>query len=42
MPRIEIIKNKYKNEGLWSAAKEVPVQGWDLVKKIRVKQLLLL
>lgn len=33
MPRIETIKNKYRNEGLWSAAKEVPVQGWDLVKE---------
>ncbi|QJT94664.1 hypothetical protein HGO53_05370 [Wolbachia endosymbiont of Diaphorina citri] len=33
MAKIEIIKNKYKNEGLWSAVKEVPVQGWDLVKE---------
>ncbi|AZU37965.1 hypothetical protein BBB02_01405 [Wolbachia endosymbiont of Bemisia tabaci] len=27
------MKNKYKNEGLWSAVKEVPVQGWGLVKE---------
>lgn len=33
MAKIETIKNKYKNEGLWSAVKEVPVQGWDLVKE---------
>ncbi|WP_265022554.1 hypothetical protein [Wolbachia endosymbiont (group B) of Ischnura elegans] len=33
MGRIEEIKNKYRSEGLWSAAKEVPVQGWDLVKE---------
>ncbi|MCA7010112.1 hypothetical protein [Wolbachia endosymbiont of Tribolium confusum] len=33
MTRIEMIKNKYKSEGLWSAAKEVPVQSWDLVKE---------
>lgn len=33
MPRLEAIKNKYQNEGLWSAVKEVPVQGWDLVKE---------
>lgn len=33
MARIEEIKNKYKREGLWSAAKEVSVQGWDLVKE---------
>ncbi|WP_264682997.1 MULTISPECIES: hypothetical protein [unclassified Wolbachia] len=33
MARIEEIKNKYRSEGLWSAAKEVPVQGWDLVKE---------
>ncbi|WP_143689392.1 hypothetical protein [Wolbachia endosymbiont of Nilaparvata lugens] len=33
MPRLEAIKNKYQSEGLWSAVKEVPVQGWDLVKE---------
>ncbi|WP_264704597.1 hypothetical protein [Wolbachia endosymbiont (group B) of Apotomis betuletana] len=33
MRRIEEIKNKYRSEGLWSAAKEVPVQGWGLVKE---------
>ncbi|OAB82326.1 hypothetical protein WSTR_01295 [Wolbachia endosymbiont of Laodelphax striatellus] len=33
MDKIETIKNKYNNEGLWSAVKEVPVQGWDLVKE---------
>ncbi|WP_425384469.1 hypothetical protein [Wolbachia endosymbiont (group B) of Eupithecia inturbata] len=33
MRRIEEIKNKYRSEGLWSAAKEVPVQGWVLVKE---------
>lgn len=33
MEAIEEIKNKYRNEGLWSAAKEVPVQGWYLVKE---------
>lgn len=33
MPKIETIKNKYRNEGLWSAVKEVPVQSWNLVKE---------
>lgn len=33
MTRIEAIKDKYRNEGLLSAAKEVPVQGWGLVKE---------
>ncbi|WP_395461157.1 hypothetical protein [Wolbachia endosymbiont (group B) of Ablattaria laevigata] len=33
MRGIKEIKNKYRSEGLWSAAKEVPVQGWDLVKE---------
>lgn len=32
MSRIEAIKNKYK-EGVWPAVKEVPVQGWNLVKE---------
>lgn len=33
MATFEAIKRKYTNEGLWSAAKEVPVQGWGLVKE---------
>ncbi|MFT4314392.1 MAG: hypothetical protein AB3P11_04835 [Wolbachia pipientis] len=33
MGKFEEIKKKYANEGLWSAAKEVPVQGWNLVKE---------
>ncbi|MGL9779900.1 MAG: hypothetical protein ACR5K5_06735 [Wolbachia sp.] len=33
MPKIETIKNKYRDEGLWSAVKEVPVQSWNLVKE---------
>ncbi|WP_253303269.1 hypothetical protein [Wolbachia endosymbiont of Phyllotreta cruciferae] len=33
MARIEVIKQKYSQEGLWSATKEVPVQGWNLVKE---------
>ncbi|WP_353281289.1 hypothetical protein [Wolbachia endosymbiont (group B) of Horisme vitalbata] len=33
MKTIGEIKNKYISEGLWSAAKEVPVQGWNLVKE---------
>ncbi|BET32886.1 MULTISPECIES: hypothetical protein [Wolbachia] len=37
MRGIKEIKNKYRSEGLWSAAKEVPVQGWDLVKEHKGK-----
>ncbi|WP_341813998.1 hypothetical protein [Wolbachia endosymbiont (group B) of Dendrolimus pini] len=37
MGKLEAIKNKYRDEGLWSAAKEVPVQGWDLVKEHKGK-----
>ncbi|WP_265042075.1 hypothetical protein [Wolbachia endosymbiont (group B) of Melanostoma mellinum] len=37
MGKLEAIKNKYRGEGLWSAAKEVPVQGWDLVKEHKGK-----
>lgn len=33
MGKFEAIKRKYSDEGLWSAAKEVPVQGWNLVKE---------
>lgn len=33
MGKFEAIKGKYSNQGLWSAAKEVPVQGWNLVKE---------
>ncbi|WP_264375784.1 hypothetical protein [Wolbachia endosymbiont (group B) of Sphaerophoria taeniata] len=33
MKTIGEIKNKYRSEGLWSAAKEVPMQGWNLVKE---------
>lgn len=33
MSRLGAVKTKYRREGLWSAAKEVPVQGWDLVKE---------
>ncbi|TNK93569.1 hypothetical protein OUY_05300 [Wolbachia endosymbiont of Leptopilina clavipes] len=33
MNKIEAIKDKYRDEGLLSAAKEVPVQGRDLVKE---------
>lgn len=33
MPKIETIKNKYRDEGFWSAVKEVPVQSWNLVKE---------
>lgn len=33
MAKFEAIKRKYADEGLWSAAKEVPVQGWNLVKE---------
>ncbi|WP_374698435.1 hypothetical protein [Wolbachia endosymbiont (group B) of Limnophora tigrina] len=33
MPKIETIKNKYRDEGLWSAVKEVPVQSWNFVKE---------
>ncbi|WP_264336847.1 hypothetical protein [Wolbachia endosymbiont (group B) of Chorthippus brunneus] len=37
MAKFEAIKSKYRDEGLWSAAKEVPVQGWDLVKEHKGK-----
>uniref|UniRef100_A0A3B0J091 Uncharacterized protein n=1 Tax=Wolbachia endosymbiont of Aleurodicus floccissimus TaxID=2152762 RepID=A0A3B0J091_9RICK len=37
MGKFEAIKRKYSDEGLWSAAKEVPVQGWSLVKENRYK-----
>uniref|UniRef100_A0A3B0JDB8 Uncharacterized protein n=1 Tax=Wolbachia endosymbiont of Aleurodicus dispersus TaxID=1288877 RepID=A0A3B0JDB8_9RICK len=33
MGKFEKIKKKYLEEGLWSAAKEVPVQGCNLVKE---------
>nr|WP_264330440.1 hypothetical protein [Wolbachia endosymbiont (group B) of Erebia ligea] len=36
MSRMEAIKSKYKKE-VWLAVKEVPVQGWDLVKEHKGK-----
>ncbi|WP_341813552.1 hypothetical protein [Wolbachia endosymbiont (group B) of Germaria angustata] len=37
MGKFEAIKSKYTDKGFWSAAKEVPVQGWDLVKEHKGK-----
>ncbi|WP_343289209.1 hypothetical protein [Wolbachia endosymbiont of Encarsia formosa] len=33
MGKFEAIKTQYSNKGIWSAAKEVSVQGWNLVKE---------